>query len=109
MATNKIGYIVKKNTTAEKINAVGFVPRDAQLKVGKNGVFKTFTLGVYTDENGETVEWYNCTCDQDQEVSKGQWLNVTGETWVRHYTNRKGEKAKEHRIKVDTIEPVDVE
>lgn len=108
MTAQRIGHIVKRNTESQKITAVGFVPRAAQLKVGKNGVFKSFTLGVYLDDAGENIEWYSCTCDQELEAEKGQWLEVTGETWVRHYTNKKGERVKEHRISVDTITPLEV-
>lgn len=98
MEIKKIGCKPPENSS-EVVEITGFLPRNPQLKEGKDGsTFKSFTLGVYmTNEEDAEPVWFSMTAPSDFDHKKGDVVTLKAKIWKRFYKSKSGERKMEYR------------
>jgi single-strand DNA-binding protein len=103
-----------------KVNLMGYLGNDAEVRTGSNGSFTTFSLATkssYKDKKSNQyvshTEWHHCVvfgklAEFAGTLTKGAYIQVEGELRSREYTSKKTDT--EHRaweIRVGTILKLD--
>jgi single-strand DNA-binding protein len=103
-----------------KVNLIGFLGNDAEVRTANNRSFTTFSLATkssYKDKNSNQyishTEWHRCVVfgklsEFAKTLTKGAHIQVEGELRSREYTSKKTDtEQRAWEIRVGTILKLD--